>query len=66
MTVRTLPVQFARLAGPGSSGKRIGSFDGERRTEATFEIVPDWPYAYLEVEDACGRRAWTNNLFPPD
>ena len=66
VTVRTSPVRFVRLAGPGTSGHRVGSFDGELRTEATFEIVPEWPYAYLEVEDDCERRAWTNNLFPPD
>jgi len=66
VTVRTSPVRFVRLAGPASSGKRVGSFDGELQSEATLEIAPDWPYAYLEVEDACGRRAWTNNLFPPD
>ena len=66
VTVRTSPVQFVRLAGPGTSGRRIGSFDGELRTEATFEVPADWRYAYLEVEDDSRRRAWTNNLFPSD
>ena len=61
VTVRTSPVQFARLVGPAYLGNRIGSFGGGLLREATFEI-PDWPYAYLEVEDDHGRRAWTNTL----
>jgi hypothetical protein len=26
-------------------------------------VPPDWDYAYLEIEDELGRRAWTNTLF---
>ena len=63
VTIRTTPVQFMRLVGPGSSGRRIGSFDEQRYTEATFDIPPEWPYAYIEIEDEDGRRAWTNTLF---
>lgn len=63
VTVQTSPVQFARLAGPASRGKRLGSFDGTLFTQATLEIPEDWPYVYLEVEDAQGRRAWTNTLW---
>jgi len=62
VTVQTSPVQFVRLVGPRWLGKRLGSFEGELLTEAAFE-VPDWPYVYLEIEDAQGRRAWTNPLF---
>lgn len=62
VAVQTSPVQFARLVGPHWLGKRVGSFEGKLLTEATFE-VPDWPYVYLEIEDAQGRRAWTNTLF---
>jgi hypothetical protein len=32
-------------------------------TGAVFEIPRNWPYAYLEIEDEQGRRAWTNPLF---
>jgi hypothetical protein len=63
VSVGTSPVQFIRLVGPAHWGKRIGSFDGTRYTEATFEVPSQWPYAYLEVEDSQGRRAWTNPLF---
>jgi hypothetical protein len=61
--VRTSPVQFIRLAGPAHRGKRVGSFDGATTETATFEVPEDWIYAYLEIEDTRGRRAWTNALF---
>jgi len=63
VTGRTSPVQFARLVGPAAQGNRVGSFDGRPLTEATFDIPGDWPYAYLEVENGQGRRAWTHTLF---
>jgi len=40
--------------------------DGSVLTEAAFELPEDWPYAYLEIEDAERRRAWTNPLFIAD
>lgn len=62
--VQTSAVQFVRLVGPGWCGERHGAFTGgDRITEAAFNIPADWPYAYLEIEDAAGRRAWTNTLF---
>jgi hypothetical protein len=66
ITIRTSPVQFVRLVGPAHYGRRIGSFEGELVREAVLEVPRDWPYAYLEVEDDRGRRAWTNTLFVPD
>jgi hypothetical protein len=63
ITVQCSPVQFARLVGPGSHGQRTGSFDGQVLTEAAFSVPENWAYAYLEVEDTQGRRAWTNPLF---
>lgn len=63
VTVRTSPVRFVRLVGPGSSGIRIGSSDGEDLTETALEVPAGWAYAYVELEDASGRRAWTNTLF---
>jgi hypothetical protein len=58
----TSAVQFARLVGPASSGKRVGFFDDQTLDRVSFEIPQDWPYAYLEIEDTHGRRAWTNTL----
>ena len=66
VAVRTSPVQFVRLVGPAHFGDRVGSFEGGLLTEATLEIPKRWPYAYLELEDEQGRRAWTNTLFAAD
>ena len=63
LTVQSSPIQFIRLVGPRSLGKRLGSFVGETRTETTLEVPQDWGYVYLEIEDTQGRRAWTNTLF---
>ena len=60
VTVKTSPVPFVRLVGPGWNGHRVGSFEGELYTEATFRVPKEWPYAYVEIEDSRGRRAWTN------
>jgi hypothetical protein len=62
VTVRTSPVRFARLVGPATHGRRAGAFRGKLLTGASFEVPPDWPYAYVEIEDSRGRRARTNNL----
>ena len=63
VSFETSAVQFARLVGPTSRGKRIGSFDGTLFTEGTLEVPEDWAYSYLEIEDVQGRRAWTNTLW---
>jgi hypothetical protein len=63
VSATTSPVQFARLVGPKSVGRRIGSFEGALTDTLTFEVPAEWPYAYLEIEDNCGKRAWTNTLF---
>lgn len=65
VTVQTSPVRFIRLVGPRDSGQRVGAFRGKLQTEATFPIPATWPYAYVEIEDARGRRAWTNTLDIP-
>lgn len=62
VAIETSPVQFARLVGPAYRGARIGGFEGKVFTEAVFDIPPEWAYAYLEIEDAHGHRAWTNTL----
>jgi hypothetical protein len=60
--IGTSPIQYARLVGPAYLGSRVGNFSGSLFTEASFEVPADWPYAYVEIEDAQGRRAWTNTL----
>lgn len=59
-------VQFAHLVGPGYHGARLGSFSGESITTGEFALPEEWTYCYLEIEDAAGRRAWTNTLFLPE
>lgn len=62
VSVDCSPVQFARLVGPSWCGDRVGSFTGNTLSQASFRIPPGWPYAYLELEDTQGHRAWTNTL----
>lgn len=66
LRMATSPIRFARLVGPGSNGRRLGSFDGSLLTEVEMRVPDDWQYVYVEVEDDNGRRAWTNNLFVDD
>ena len=61
--VETSPVQFARLVGPGCQGRRVGAFNAGPIETFSFAVPDDWAYAYLEIEDTMGRRAWTNALF---
>ncbi len=61
--VETSPVQFIRLTGLAYLGQRVGGFDGQQLTGARFTVPAEWDYAYLEIEDERGRRAWTNALF---
>jgi hypothetical protein len=57
------PVQFIRLVGPGTKGRRTGSFNTELLTRASMEIPEGWEYIYIELEDETGKRAWSNTLF---
>ncbi|MGC9521284.1 MAG: PHP domain-containing protein [Anaerolineae bacterium] len=61
--VETSPVSFIRLVGPAYLGQRVGSFDGPLLAGGDFELPEAWPYAYLDIEDDRGRRAWTNTLW---
>lgn len=57
------PVKFIRLVGPATFGIPFGSFNGETLNAQSFDVPKDWEYAYIEIEDHRGRRAWTNTLF---
>jgi hypothetical protein len=63
LSLSTSPVRFVRIAGPGSLGSRLGSFEGPLLTGVQMPIPEDWAYVYVEIEDQVGRRAWTNTLF---
>ena len=60
VTLSTSPVCFVRVVGPAWAGARAGSYDGTLLTEATFTVPGDWAYVHFELEDANGKRAWTN------
>jgi hypothetical protein len=30
--------------------------------QTEFQLPSDWPYARIEIEDADGKRAWSNSL----
>jgi hypothetical protein len=61
--VETSPVVYVRLIGPRRAGKWINGTKKNPLLKAEFELPPDWPYARLEIEDAFGKRAWSNPLW---
>jgi hypothetical protein len=61
--ITTSPARTIWLVGPAWQGIRAGAPTGPLVTQAEFTVPADWPYARLELEDECGRRAWTNPLF---
>jgi hypothetical protein len=63
LVVECSPVRFARLVGPAYRGLRVAAEDGQAVTRAEFQVPMDWPYVYLELEDAHRRLAWSNPLF---
>ena len=63
LKVETSPVRYAWLVGQGPYGLRKVSSISEPIESMTFPIPNDWEYAYLEIEDMEGKKAWTNNLF---
>lgn len=63
LVVECSPVSFARLVGPAYLGIHPGIYHGEQITRAEFQVPQNWPYTYLELEDAQGRLAWSNPLF---
>jgi hypothetical protein len=61
--VETSPIAFARLIGSRMAGSWIQATENEHLQKAEFQLPSDWPYARLEIEDADGKRAWTNPLW---
>jgi hypothetical protein len=61
--VETSPVVYIRLIGPRRAGKWICVAEKEPLLQAEFELSTDWPYARLEIENAAGKRAWSNPLW---
>jgi hypothetical protein len=62
VVAETSPIVHARLIGPATKGKWKAEVDKRNVTEAHFRIPDDWAFARLEIEDAFGRKAWSNPL----
>jgi len=60
-----MPTYGAHLIKNGKGGQGIctGNYGGELIQDLTIPAPEEWPFVYFEIEDAAGRRAWTNNLF---
>jgi len=62
VVTETSPVVYARLLGPRSACKVRADINKKETTEAHFRIPDDWAFARLEIEDAGGRKSWSNPL----
>jgi hypothetical protein len=60
--VETSPVIYTRLVGTRGESKFKGTTDREPMTEVHFRLPDVWTYARLEIEDAMGKKAWSNPL----
>jgi hypothetical protein len=56
------PVVYVRLLGHNSRCKWRADANKKEVTAAHFRIPDDWLFARLEIEDALGRKAWSNPL----
>ena len=63
MTAISFPVTFVRLIGPRMVGQWIKAEEDKPLLQTEFQLPTDWPYARLEIEDADGKRAWSNPLW---
>jgi hypothetical protein len=62
VVAETSPVVHTRLVGPPGRGKWRADVDRKNMTDTHFRIPDDWAFARLEIEDAMGRKAWSNPL----
>ena len=62
ITAETSPVICTRLVGAGGMNKYRRATDNEPITDTHFRLPENWPYARLEIEDAFGKKAWSNPL----
>jgi len=58
--VRTSPVAAIRLVDGTCWGARVYPGVGQTVTEGEFQVQREHAYLRVEIEDAYGRRAWTN------
>jgi hypothetical protein len=63
VSVETSAVTYVRLIGPRRTGQWVHALGKNPIFRAEFNLSCDWPYARLEIEDAGGKRAWSNPLW---
>ena len=63
VSVETSAVTYVRLIGPRRTGQWVHALGKNPIFRAEFDLSCDWPYARLEIEDAGGKRAWSNPLW---
>jgi hypothetical protein len=62
IVAETSPIVLARLIGPASKWMWQAEVDKKNVTKTSFRIPDDWAYARLQIEDAFGKKAWSNPL----
>lgn len=64
VVAETSPIVYARLIGPATKGESVtwAKVDKRNMTKTNFTIPDDWAFARLEIEDAFGKKAWSNPL----
>ncbi len=67
VSCETSPICKAWLVGEGYIGNRVMASEGESISRFSFTIEPESslarsPFLRIEIEDAFGKRAWTNSL----
>ena len=63
LTVKCSPAQSIIFKAQCSRGKRVLPSNGERLTEATYNIPEGVKYVRVEVTDETGKKAWSNPFF---
>ena len=62
VVAETSPIVYTRLLGPTIKGERKIEVDKRNVTKIDFTIPDDWAFVRLEIEDAFGKKAWSNPL----
>ncbi|MEE9555754.1 MAG: hypothetical protein V3V76_00725 [Candidatus Adiutricales bacterium] len=62
VVAETSPIDHARLVGPAKKGKWKAAAAESGMIKTNFRIPDDWAFARLEIEDANGKKAWSNPL----
>lgn len=62
VTVETSPAKYVHLIGPRRIESWRHAISGNASCWAQFEILRGWPYARIEIENADGKRAYSQSF----